>query len=61
MANRYRLQWLTVHFPHTSTAILKIDVMKRYFEYRPLTAMFATCFVDLTEAMDEVITMNNEY
>ena len=35
MANRYPPRWLTVHFPHTSTAILKIDVMKRHFEYRP--------------------------
>ena len=36
MENRYPPRWLTVHFPHTSTAILKIDVMKRHFEYRPL-------------------------
>ena len=35
MENRYPPRWLTVHFPHTSTAILKIDVMKRHFEYRP--------------------------
>ena len=45
MANRYPPQWLTVHFPHTSTAILKIDVMKRHFEYRPLKTVgnFISC------------------
>ena len=39
MANRYSLQWFPVHFPHTSTAILIFDVIKRHCGYRPLVMM----------------------
>ena len=45
MANRYRLHCLTVHFPHTNTAMLKSDVIKRHFEYRPLYQVQAGLFV----------------